>query len=324
MGSIEQEIGELRRKCIGCGRCSRACPALEISDLLDPKELMINGEGDLSVCVMCGKCTLACNRTDPFSVIRDMIALEKGLHVSETFKTTGYPIPMVDHPSREELPPAWTGDDVSVMPGCVAKCKVPFLEYACSVAINTVGSTCKELKDAGCCIHQPQFREISDFERKSMKREMGAKAGDSRIVTMCGGCTIELDEAGVKADHISMFLHDNIDKLPKTDKPLKVALQPGCAGQLWLRETKMVVTAMGHDLMLNEFGCCGKNTPLAEEMMAQREEECEGCDVIVVSCPMCWTKYDAQPGGKPVLHLAELVALTAGDDRTLKYHRIPM
>ncbi|MBQ7978595.1 MAG: hypothetical protein IJ248_02420, partial [Candidatus Methanomethylophilaceae archaeon] len=65
-------------------------------------------------------------------------------------------------------------------------------------------------------------------------------------------------------------------------------------------------------------------SPLAEEMMADREKECGNGCMIVVACPKCFTKYDSQPDGIPVLFLSELVAWANGHTETFKYHNIPI
>jgi heterodisulfide reductase subunit B len=43
-----------------------------------------------------------------------------------------------------------------------------------------------------------------------------------------------------------------------------------------------------------------------------------------MGCPNCQWFYDNYEGGKPVIHLAELLAMAAGDTETLKFHRIPL
>ena len=47
-------------------------------------------------------------------------------------------------------------------------------------------------------------------------------------------------------------------------------------------------------------------------------------DLVVVGCPMCQSKYDSVPGGKPVVYLTELVAAAFGDRRSLGCHTIPV
>ena len=54
------------------------------------------------------------------------------------------------------------------------------------------------------------------------------------------------------------------------------------------------------------------------------EMDGEDADIIVVGCPMCYTRYDAWPEGKPVVYIMELVAMAFGDTRSLGYHRIPV
>ncbi len=75
MGVLEDEIANLRRRCIGCGKCRRVCPSFE-EDGIDPMEIMVGGESDISKCKMCGKCSKVCRRSDPFKVIQNMKKLE--------------------------------------------------------------------------------------------------------------------------------------------------------------------------------------------------------------------------------------------------------
>ena len=79
---------------------------------------------------------------------------------------------------------------------------------------------------------------------------------------------------------------------------------------------------MGCEVVNTTMGCCGKNTPVSNPLMDERERECEGAEWIVVACPMCLVKFDAQPEGIPTVHIAELVAMAAGDRNSLGYHRI--
>ena len=87
-------------------------------------------------------------------------------------------------------------------------------------------------------------------------------------------------------------------------------------------ETLSAMEAMGCTVTNRDFGCCGKRNALAAELMDDRERECAGADWIVVGCPLCLDRYDDQEGGLPVMHIAELVALAAGDCTTLDLHRI--
>ena len=99
----------------------------------------------------------------------------------------------------------------------------------------------------------------------------------------------------------------------------------GCAAIEHADEMREVVEAMGCTPVDNEPGCCGKNSRnVAKVLMDERQEAARDADVIVVGCPMCQSKYDAVPGGKPVMHLAELVAAAFGDRRSLECHTIPV
>ncbi len=323
MSAIEDEVARLMQKCISCGKCTPNCPSYKYGGV-DPHEIMIGGETDVSTCILCGTCSQVCRRTDPFTVMRDLKALANDLHVSDTYKETGYAMKKADHPSRSELRCDWDGDDAFIMPGCVVECKAPFLEYAAFMAVRTVGKTCSELKDAGCCLRPPQFREMRDTERRDILFKVTSNAKGKELITLCGGCTEALESYGLSTTNMIKFLHDNINRLPRFGRSFKVALEPGCS---CLPDKKMmieVVEAMGCEFVNNAMGCCGKDTPLAEAMMADREKECGNGCLIVVACPKCFTEYDAMPDGMPVIFLSELVAWAAGHTETFKYHNIPI
>lgn len=323
MGILEDEIARLMQKCISCGKCTPNCPANKYGGV-DPHEVMIGGTEDVSSCILCGTCSQVCRRTDPFTVMRDLKALANDLHVSQVYKDTGFGMPQEDHPSRTELFCEWDGDDTYVMPGCVVECKVPFLEYAATLAIKAVGKTCSELKGSACCLRPPQFREMAESERHDLIVKMAATADNKELITLCGGCTDNLVRNGVETSNMVEFLYNNIDKLPKFDRKFKVALEPGCSCMPLKKQMVAIVEAMGCEFVNNAMGCCGKDTPLSEAMMADREKECGNGCMIVVACPKCFTKYDAQPNGMPVAYLAELVGWANGHTETFKYHKIPV
>ena len=84
----------------------------------------------------------------------------------------------------------------------------------------------------------------------------------------------------------------------------------------------VAVEAMGCEVVNTTMGCCGKNTPVAGPLMEEREAECAGADWIIVGCPMCQVKFDSHPDGMPAMHIAELVAMAAGDTESLRHHII--
>ena len=323
MGIIEDEIARLMQKCISCGKCTPNCPANKYGGV-DPHEVMIGGEDDVSTCILCGTCSQVCRRTDPFTVMRDLRALANGVHVSDTYRSTGYAMPEAEHPSRGELVCDWDGDDALIMPGCVVQCKAPFLEYAAMRAVRAVGKSCSELKGSGCCLRPPQFREMPGTERHDIIMRMMANAGGKEVITLCGGCTDSIVSNGLETSNMIEFLYENIDRLPRFERGFKVALEPGCSCMPLKKQMVAIVEALGLEYVNNGTGCCGKESPLAGEMMADREKECGNGCLIVVACPKCFTKYDSQEGGMPVLFLPELVAWADGHTETFKYHMIPM
>ena len=191
-----------------------------------------------------------------------------------------------------------------------------------SVALKAMGLKGRELPNNTCCMHPAQFREMTEMERRNVKKSMETNASGKGIVTLCGGCSEELQGSGIDAEHIIPFLHANIERLPRTSTPLRVALQPGCSAMPFKKQMAEVVDAMGYENINNQMGCCGKSTDVAGPLMDERMQECAGADIVVVGCPMCLVKYDALPEGKPVVHISELVAMAAGDRESLGFHSI--
>lgn len=279
-------------------------------------KVMMGGEADMSSCICCGCCSEVCRRSDPAIVMKDLIAMERDIHVSGTFRNTGY----VMSPTEPVPNPVWTGGDVRVMPGCVAKGRVPYVIYATSVAMRAMGVGASELEGNTCCLHPVQFREMSEPERRSYRTAMGRFANGAKIVTLCAGCSDELTLSMVDAEHMIQFLAGRMDLLPRIDRSMRVAIEPGCSAMKFRREMRAVVEAMGFEVVNQTMGCCGKSASVEGSLMAEREEECAGAEWIVVGCPMCLVKFDAYPGGIPAMHISELVALAAGDRAFLEYH----
>ena len=317
MVDLMAEVENLRRKCIGCGKCSRVCPSLKHGGM-DPMEMMISGEGDINQCIACGNCSKVCRRSDPYSVMRNLIAIAKDSHPSAAFNQFGTTMPPADDP----VDPGWDGNEVRIMPGCVVNGKLPYLRRAARVSVTSVGGSSCELEGWTCCMHPVMVRELGEMVRHSYRAKMGASAKGSQLVTLCGGCSEELNDDGVEAEHIVSYLHRNIGRLPKLPKSYRVAMEPGCAVESMAGKIKDVLTALGCEVVNKTYGCCGKSAPVAVSLMAERQEECSGADFAVVACPMCQVKYDSYDGGVPVLHIVEVVAMAAGDTSTLEFHRI--
>ena len=170
-----------------------------------------------------------------------------------------------------------------------------------------------------------QFGVMTDAERENYRQGMAGNADGRRILTLCAGCSELMVKSKIDCEHVIPFLHRNIDKLPKMDRPLKVSVEPGCSSFENASLMTDVVRALGCEPIGNEPGCCGKaSRKVAEPLMKERQKAAEDADVIVVGCPMCYTRYDSWPEGKPVVYIMELVAMAFGDRRSLDYHNIPV
>jgi len=318
--AMMQEIEKIRRTCILCGRCTAACPSFRHGGI-DPMEIMAGGEGDLDKCIVCGTCSRICFRSDPFTVIRDLIYMEQGLSVSKTYEETGF----VRAPAEDRcVEPEWKGDDAYVMTGCVVNGMAPFIEFAASVAMDALNVKATRLPSESCCLHPIQFMGMPEIEKRRRKDGMCSPAGGKDIVTLCAGCSEELEPVYQRTSHIIAFLHRHLDDLPRFGRTVRVGMEPGCSAEHLKKEMKAVLEAMNCEVVNTEIGCCGKNAPVNVPLMKEREEECAGAEVIVVGCPMCFVKFDAQENGLPVVHIAELVAVAAGREESLGFHKIPV
>ncbi len=318
--ALQQEIEVIKNSCMLCGRCTDVCPSCEHGGL-DPMEVMAGGEEALDMCVLCGNCSRTCRRSDPFTVIRTLIAIQNDIHVSDLYKETG-----LVRPAAEDrcIDPVWSGDDAYVMSGCTVESLVPYLEYAGSKAMSAIGVKASKLPNGSCCLHPIQFMEVPKNEKRSMKLEIIDSAQGRPIVALCPGCSEELEQVNENVEHIIPFLHGHLEDLPVFERRVKVGMEPGCSAEPFRKEMKAILSKMNCEIVNNDFGCCGKSSPLADDLMEAREAECDGADVIVVGCPMCLAKYDERSGGLPVVHIAELVAVAAGYAETLAFHRIPV
>lgn len=318
-------VTEMMVACIGCRRCVKVCPS-HANGGCDPYYVMHGWDGNVKACIGCGKCSEVCPATDPKTVMMYVKADAIGAKVPDSFTRCGYVREPADPSWQEGLPAVERGDDAYIMPGCIVKGFLPWLEYAAETAFASVGVRVKELPDNKCCMYPVTLRGMTDVERNSYKFRMRNQARGKDIVTLCAGCCNEMGRAAVYAPHISTYLAryiGQIRKLPGTH--LKVALEPGCSAERFRNDFEAVVRATGAEPIGNRSGCCGKSVPhVKDALMKERQEECADADVIVVGCPNCMRFYDKYPGGKPVIHIAELVALAAGHRETLRFHSIPV
>lgn len=312
---IREDIRELMDLCIGCGRCTEACPS-NAHGGCDPMDVMLGGDS-WEGCIGCGSCTDVCGVTDPKKVMMYTTAVRTPVPIPGCFRETGYNLPPGEYPYGE---PEYSESDLSLMPGCIVNAGYRYLENAAVSALRHLEMPTSRY-ESGCCVYPVPYRILTDGERDGMKKDM--LKGYGRIVTLCGGCSHELTESGGDAEHIVWLLHRDLDSLPDGGlEGLKVAIQPGCRMRPVLWMYREICERLGAEVMDVEPGCCGKGTKVRDALMSERQKSMEGADAIIVGCPACFMWYDTWEGGIPVMHIAEAVAVAAGDRRSLDCHRI--
>lgn len=319
-----EKYEELSSMCIGCGRCLDVCPSHRYGGC-DPVAV---AEGDLKKvfdCVGCGACARVCEHTHPKDMMLAAYCIVIGKPIDPAFHDTGLARYPLENAPGLDLEPVWNGDDVYVMPGCTAKCDVPYVVYSASAAMKGIGVKACEVPEMTCCMYPIQFGIMTDDERRSYRDRMCERSKGKDLVMLCPGCAEITKRDGSQCEHIIEFLHRHLDDLPVFGNGLKVSLEPGCSALDFFDQMREVVEKMGFAWAGNEPGCCGKRSrKAAAPMMAERQKAAEDADIIVVGCPMCQSKYDAVQGGKPSVYITELVAAGTGDATSLQYHRISL
>lgn len=272
-------------------------------------------------CIGCGACTEVCEYTDPWKVMMYMNCVENSLRIPEVFEETGYHLPKS---TRTDVPDADYADDgdVCLAPGCLVNGVMPFLENAGVEAMRAVGLSCKRL-DTGCCTFPIHYRTLTDEERDGIKTRAVNGSDGKGVVTLCPGCSNEFASSGTDAHHVVELLHERIDTIRRLpDLDMTVCVQPGCHLRHLAKEFEEVVSATGAIVKDVPTGCCGKAVPgISDTIMDERQKEMKGADAVIVGCPSCFMRYDSRENGIKVLHISELVAMAAGYDGTLGFHR---
>lgn len=326
MCALSQQTVDLMAACVGCRRCVKVCPSHKYGGC-NPWLSMIQKEGaNIALCIGCGKCSEVCRHSNPKLV---MMALKHdllGIRKPESFVKHGLVIPPASDGWKKELPDYSEGNDLYFMPGCIVQGKLPYLKYATVRAFEAVGLKIGELPFNTCCTYPLPLRGMTDAERNEYKVALRGNARGRDIVTLCSGCTIELGMSAVYAPNVCTYFARYIGKIAELPRlNLKVALEPGCSSERFVNDFVAIVKATGVTVVNGNWGCCGKNIPgISAALMRERQEECGDADVIVAGCPNCMVHYDNVPGGKPVLHLVELLAMAAGDTNTRKFHNLKL
>ncbi len=311
----------LRSMCVGCGRCTANCPSHRHGGC-DPRAVMNGDDSSVRDCIGCGECSRVCEFTDPVRVMLYTRSKVLGSVLRPVYRETGFVRPPSDPPAGWPEP-VW-GDGDRLMTGCIVQSEAPYLIRAATVALDAMGLACSPLPGDACCTYPLPFRQMREDERDAIRRGIGASAGGRRIVTLCPGCDTELRRSGADAVNLVNYAALHSERIPALGRRLRLAIEPGCHHDLLHADLVRVVEATGAEFIGNGFGCCGKKIPgVSEKLMEERQREAAGADGIIVACPMCLTRYDAAPGGLPVMHIAELLALAAGDASSLRLHTIP-
>lgn len=279
MISREDEIGRLMTKCISCGKCTPYCPSSALGGL-DPHELMVSGEGDVSECLQCGNCSRICRRSDPFRVIRLMLA-------------EGADIPRTGSSLSGEC-------DVAVVPGCTVRERIPQLADSTVSALTSLGYSCGILQGEVCCLRPSRYSLLSDMERRTFVAESLSPAKGKRIVTPCPECA---QEFGGAAENLLDVLLENAERLPRSEIPIRVTVYTGCALSSRKKDIASLVSSMGMDVAFVSTGCCGRDS-VRTEPLEERLRESHGSSYAVTFCPRCTLNYS---GKVPVLHISQLV-----------------
>jgi len=224
--------------------------------------------------------------------------------------------------------------------GCIVKTLYPEVEKAVKEVLSRLGVGFEEPRDASCCAPFEFFSLNRDAWLRLNERNM--KLFQSFVLTVCDDCFASLSDAfkiiseknGVKLPEVKPFGRFVLEKLEAgglrfSFKGLRCAVQHSCHLLRPFRGVddaenprvvKKVLERLGYVPISysGELDCCGGlvfreevRGGLARRKAEQLEES--GADCVVATCSHCMLQL--KPVSRlPVLHLAQLSALSMGAD----------
>jgi len=216
------------------------------------------------------------------------------------------------------------GGNILFYPGCMEKFVLRKHQENYEKILKKIGVDFIKLKDLELCCGSPVLNAGYgvDFETIVKKNyKIFKEHGIKKIITPCPACfkTFKLEypkflqKFDIEVEHVSQTIMNAIKngklRLKKIDKPIKVTYHDPCHLGRYCgvyEEPRDILKALGYDLIEmklsreNSF-CCGgggglrSNYPeLSEEIAKMRVKHAKDvkADMIVTSCPMCFSCFD--------------------------------
>ena len=216
------------------------------------------------------------------------------------------------------------GGNILFYPGCMEKFVLKKHQEDYEKILRKCEIDFIKLKDLELCCGSPVMNagyEV-DFETIVKKNyKIFKEHGVNKIITPCPACfkTFKLeyskyfDNFDIEIEHVSQTIFNAIKngklKLKKTNKPVKITYHDPCHLGRYCgvqEEPREILKALGYELVEMKFNretglCCGgggglkSNYPeLSEEITKMRLGHAKDvkADMIVTSCPMCFSCFD--------------------------------
>jgi len=209
-------------------------------------------------------------------------------------------------------------------PGCLAKIKLNHIAKNYEKILTELGVPFITIKDIELCCGVPvrnagYRQEFYDIVEKN--KEIFANQKVTKIITNCPTCyRIFNEEYGIKTEHITQTIADNLHKLKKDYNGEKVTYHDPCSlrKEKIFDEPREILKAAGFDLIemkrtKDEAMCCGAggllkaNSPRIADKIAQLRLSQTMINKLITTCPLCYMHLKQNAKGVQVLELSEVL-----------------
>ncbi len=209
-------------------------------------------------------------------------------------------------------------------PGCLAKIKLNHIAKNYEKVLNELGIPFITIKDLELCCGSPMLQagyKEEFLEQVEKNKEIFDNQKVRKIITNCPTCyRIFNKEYGIKTEHITETLADNIALLKKKHDGEKAAYHDPCnlRKEQLFEAPRKVLSALGFNLVemkshSENAMCCGAggllkaNSPRIADKIAMLRLKQSRADKLITSCPLCYMHLKQNAKKINVMELSEVL-----------------
>lgn len=209
-------------------------------------------------------------------------------------------------------------------PGCLAKIKLNNIANNYEKVLKDIGLDFIKIKDIELCCGVPvrnagYRQEFYDIVEKN--KEIFDNQKVTKIITCCPTCfRIFNEEYGIKTEHVTQTIANNLHKLKKRHEGERVSYHDPCSlrKENIFSEPRAILNAAGFDVVemkrtKGEAMCCGAggllkaNSPRIADRIAQLRLSQSMSNKLITACPLCYMHLKQNAKNVQVLELSEVL-----------------